>query len=442
MYNQKMKNIELLNSYHYVNFDAKEWASVVLGIRKSLNLSQTQLAINLGFSRYTPMRYENCLKIPRKNSIKRVLKFIDENNLNMEILKELGHSCVNGFVKDTKIPKLELEYSKELAELIGILLGDGEIMKDGTLRISFDPKKDLNFHYRRTFPLIENLLDNKLRFESYKRFAFYNIAFVRYLNQDCGLQSGNKSKNNSGVPKWCFEKQEYIVAVLRGLFDTDGYFAYADGSAEIMLGRFSHRCTNLVEGINKALKILGFNPSVEISNDGRFKIRLVNNVEIINFFSMIGSSNLKHITRFLLWRIANREAKIEIEGLDRLIKELNTLVNLNVEKINIPFLWNLNSKEFECYVRRDLREVKGAEIRNLYKWSEITKDLIRLAGNKKLAFEFGITERSVRKWREGIRNPSNKFILKLIKLTQDYNLKLENYKLKTENVNTNCRSPR
>ena len=285
-------------------------------------------------------------------------------------------------------------------------------------------------------------MGNKLRYESYKRFAFYNIAFVRYLNKDCGLKSGNKSKNNSGIPNWCFEKEEYILAVLRGLFDTDGYFAFADGSAEIMLGRFSHRCTNLVEGISKALKILGFNPIVNKSNDGRFKIRLLNEIEIIKFFSIVGSSNLKHIARFLLWRIANREAKIEIEGLDRLIKELNTLVNLNVEKINIPFLWNLNNREFEYYAKRDLDEAKGAEIRNLFKWSEITKDLIRLVGNKKLALEFGITERSVRKWREGIRNPSNKFILKLTKLTQDYNLKLENYRLKTENANTNCRSPR
>ena len=125
-----MKNTELLTNY-IVNFDSKEWASIVLGIRKSLNLSQSELSEKLGFSRFTIMMYENCLKTPRKNSIKKILEFIDKNNLAIKTLKELGCSCVDGFAKDTKISKLKLEYSKELAELIGILLGDGEIMKDG-----------------------------------------------------------------------------------------------------------------------------------------------------------------------------------------------------------------------------------------------------------------------------------------------------------------------
>ncbi|MBS3104639.1 hypothetical protein J4234_00105 [Candidatus Woesearchaeota archaeon] len=337
MYNKKIENVELINK---VNFDAKEWASIVLGIRKSLNLSQTELAKRLGFSRYTPMRYENCLKMPRKNSVKKVLEFIDKSNLDIKILKEIGYSCVDGFAKDTKVPKLKLEYSKELAELIGIILGDGEIMKDGTLRVSFDPKKDLNFHYRRTFFLVESLLSNKLHYESYKRFAFYNTAFVRFLNQDCELKSGNKSKNNWEIPKWCFSNEEYLKSAIRGIFDTDGYIGYNSGTVEIMFGRFSKGSTNLIRDIKEGLEKLDFKPIIKYSPDGRCKIRIFGKGDVIKFMMIIGSSNIKNIIRYLLWRLAGYPAKIEHEGMDKLVNMANFLIGNSITTIELPFFWN------------------------------------------------------------------------------------------------------
>ena len=340
MYNQKIENIELLNNYDYMNFDPKKWASIVLGIRKSLNLSQNELANRLGFSRYTPMRYENCLKTPRKNSIKKVLEFIDENSLNIETLKKLGQSCVNGYAKDTRIPKLKLGYSTELAELIGILLGDGEIMKDGTLRVSFDPKKDLNFHYRRTFPLVERLLGNKLRHESYKRFAFYNTAFMRFLNEDCGLKSGNKSRNNWEIPKWCYDNEDYTKSVIRGIFDTDGYIGYCSGTIEIMFGRFSKDSTNLIRDIKQGLEKLDFTPIIKYSPDGRCKIQIFGKYNVIKFMSTFGSSNIKNIVRYLLWRLAGYPAKIESEGLDKLVKMINNLINEDITAVELPFFWS------------------------------------------------------------------------------------------------------
>ena len=365
MYNQKMENIEFVNNNIYVNFDAKGWASVILGIRKSLNLSQSELALRLGFSRYTPMRYENCLKMPRVNSIKKVLEFIDQNNLDIKILKEIGYNCIGGFAKDTKVPKLNLKYSKELAELIGILVGDGEIMKDGTLRISFDPKKDLNFHYRRTFLLVERLLGNKLRFEGYKRFAFYNAAFVRYLNEDCNLKSGNKSRNNLAIPNWCSDDEEYLKAVIRDIFDTDGYIGYCNGTIEIMFGRFSTRSTNLIRGIKEGLEKLNFNPKIKYSPDGRCKIQIFGKENVIKFMSDVGSSNIKNIVRFLLWRLIGYPAKIEIDGLDKLVKMANTLTNDDVTAVELPFFWNesnfshlTNFKDDKAFIKKRLTPPK------------------------------------------------------------------------------------
>ena len=136
MSNQKIKNIDFLNT----PINEKSWASLILAIRKKYNFSQSELAKEVELSRFTIMRSENCQKIPRKKSIIKILYFIRKNNLDINILMKLGSTCIYGFKKDTKIQKLNLKYSVELAEFIGILLGDGEIMKDGTLRISFDPR--------------------------------------------------------------------------------------------------------------------------------------------------------------------------------------------------------------------------------------------------------------------------------------------------------------
>ena len=86
------------------------------------------------------------LKTGRKTdfTVRKVLEFAKKEGLDLENLKTTGQSCFHGYSKDMKVKKLDLQPSEELAELIGIILGDGEINKDG-VRISFDPKKDKEF---------------------------------------------------------------------------------------------------------------------------------------------------------------------------------------------------------------------------------------------------------------------------------------------------------
>ncbi len=406
-----------------------DWQKIILGIRKKLNLSQTKLARKLCLSRQTISRFESKQRIPNHSYQKKILDLISNEDLDICELINEGTKYSKEYIKRQKNEKLDLKRSVELAELIGIILGDGEIIRDGTMRISFDPKKDKNFLNRRVIFLIKQLLNKKITYESNKRIAFGNIAFVRYLEQDCGLKPGSKFENNSQIPKWCFEKQEYISAVLRGLFDTDGYFGYYDFTTEIMYGRFSDKCTNLVQDIIKSLKILGLNSSVKHTKDGRFKIRICKRTDVLTFFEKIGTSNIKHIVRFLLWRFNRYEAKIELEGLANLILKTRSLYP-NIEAIQLPFFWNLDNICFKSYVLEDLNEIEGAQIKNIYKWDIVSRDLIKYMGNNKLANIFNINNRSVRKWREGRRIPSDINASKLIKLLKEHNLTPSDYIMK------------
>jgi len=347
----------------------EEWPAIILGIRKNLDLSQTQLSKKLHIGRQSIGRFEALKRTPNKKSSESIINFIIKSNLDINKLKELGNDYVNEFKKREKFTKLELKPSSELAELIGIILGDGEIRKDGSIRVSFDPKKDKNFLYRRVIPLIHNLVGNNISYDKSNRIGFWNISLTRYLKEDCNLNLGSKFENNWGIPKWCFEKEEYLNAVLRGLFDTDGYFGYFNGSLELMFGRFSDRCTNLVDNIEYALNILNFNPIVKHTKDGRYRIRIQNKKDVVGFFSKIGTSNLKHIVRFLLWRISAYEAKIEIEGLNSLINKTNKLIDFEIKNVKLPFRWGLTRKtEFSQYLENDVSLIsKRRRIRKAFK---------------------------------------------------------------------------
>ena len=96
----------------------KEWSALIIGIRKSLNLSQSELCRELNLARCTVLRWENRKKYPRKLNIKKILEFVNKNGLDIQKLILIGKSNINGYSKDTRVQKLDLNYSKELAELI------------------------------------------------------------------------------------------------------------------------------------------------------------------------------------------------------------------------------------------------------------------------------------------------------------------------------------
>ncbi len=341
------------------NFSKKELANLVRGIRKSFNLSQVELANMLRLSRYSCLRYENMQDFPRIKTLQKILAYATETKLSLFDLQEVGKLFQDGYSKDMRAPKLQLKASVDLAELLGIILGDGEILKDGTIRIAFDPKKDKNFLYRRVFYLVKKLLGCRVAFESYKRIAFYKSSFVRLLIEDYGLNTGSKSRSNINIPKWCLENPEYCKAVLRGLFDTDGYFGYWNGHVEVMFGRFTDKCTNLVGNITYGLESLEFKPIVKHTKDGRYRIRITNKKDVLKFFIIIGTSNLKHIVRFLLWRIAGYEAKIEKEGLPKLISLTNRLTDSDIRKISVPYFWiNKHKITWSNYIEDDMKFIK------------------------------------------------------------------------------------
>ena len=210
----------------------------------------------------------------------------------------------NGTLKEIKTPKK----CKELAELIGIILGDGNIhsYKKGkkirvySVRIAGHIEMDKKYHLKYIKPLFQELFDIKANINLHKRnnerfIVVYSRNLVEYFN-NLGLKSGDKIKNKNTFPEWIFKNNEFLKACLRGLIDTDGsVFRMSKKDPNLIRISFTNYNQTLLKDTRNGFIQLGFNPSKITHNN---KIYLSRKQDIVRYINEIGFSNNKHIIRF------------------------------------------------------------------------------------------------------------------------------------------------
>jgi len=195
---------------------------------------------------------------------------------------------------------------KELAEFVGILLGDGNIYsyskgkKIGvySVRIADDYKKDKDYHINYIKPLCENLFKINVRIRNHKnneRFICLDSKELVNFLISIGLKSGDKIKNQISIPSWILENDEFVKACLRGLIDTDGsIYRMSKRDAKLIRIDFTNHNRTLLNDTRVAFIKLGFNPS-KIINDRKFFISRQR--DVARYISEIGFSNNKHKER-------------------------------------------------------------------------------------------------------------------------------------------------
>ncbi|MFH0940436.1 MAG: hypothetical protein V1840_01085, partial [Candidatus Omnitrophota bacterium] len=169
-----------------------------------------------------------------------------------------------GFVlrKNIKFP----DKSAELAEMVGIILGDGGLPGNHQLIISFNSKTDQEYA-----GYLQSLLKKLFAVDSHVHYRKNNNGadiivsssnLVEFLEK-LGLLKGNKVKNQVAVPGWINEKLEYRLACLCGLMDTDGglYLHRYNSNGKVykyMKLCFTNCSRPLLDFVFKVLKSLNF----------------------------------------------------------------------------------------------------------------------------------------------------------------------------------------
>ncbi len=190
--------------------------------------------------------------------------------------------------------------SEDLAELFGVILGDGGFKGNHQLAVSFNYQTDFEYaqfvgnNIKRMFGLDYTICKRKSGNGADLIVGGTNLIDFLVRN---GLRKGNKVSNQVSVPDWINGKFEYRIACLRGLMDTDGglyrHRYISNGKRyeylKLCFTNYSRPLLIFVLNTLKQLRIRAY------LNNNHVSIYALNDVR--NYFLLVGSNNPKHVNR-------------------------------------------------------------------------------------------------------------------------------------------------
>ncbi len=195
-----------------------------------------------------------------------------------------------GYLNRNLRVRIPRSHSEDLAEFIGIMLGDGHLSPSqvtvtlGTKEVGYAE------HVVRLMKRLFVVQPKRCTISGgYTTVYLGSTRIVRWL-QRMGLAS-NKVKAQVNIPLWCRSRPPFMRGVLRGLIDTDGSVYRLRRSTQMS---FCNRSKPLLRSARLLLISLDFTPS-RISGN---KVYLTRAVDLVKYSKEVGFHNPKHKTRF------------------------------------------------------------------------------------------------------------------------------------------------
>jgi intein/homing endonuclease len=197
-----------------------------------------------------------------------------------------------------------MKESNDLAELVGIILGDGSFYIDSQhhqLDVSFNSINEKDY-----FTFVKKLLEKIIHKKIYKKIDGKANCIHLRLNRKKDVLAllkfslivpGNKIRNCVTIPSWIIRNETYLKHCIRGLIDTDGS-VYRMSQRDYKLIRIEFKNVNkkLLFDARNSLILLGFHPSKIILNKEFFISR---QDEVNKYEEEIGFNNIKNKKRFM-----------------------------------------------------------------------------------------------------------------------------------------------
>lgn len=191
--------------------------------------------------------------------------------------------------------------STELAEFIGIMIGDGNIAKY-QVKISLHRIDDYEYSLF-VSNLITRLFGINPHIQPRKRnladdLVISRIELVEFL-QELGLPLGNKIKSLINIPGWITNNPDFLTACIRGLVDTDGCIfdhSYHSKGKRYCYKKldFTSASDALRNSVYEYFRELGMHPRFS----SRSGVRIESKADIELYFKLISSNNPKHLNRY------------------------------------------------------------------------------------------------------------------------------------------------
>ncbi len=224
-----------------------------------------------GWSRgFTKDTHPSVLKISetmRKRQVDNFAKWREKN-------KKLGtiKTVYRPFVKDS-----------DLAELIGVTLGDGHIeIFPRTERLIIAANSHNIGFVKRYAHFMKKLFEKDPRCMKAKSVNCIRISvYEKFISKRLGIPAGNRKDSTVGIPRWVWRNKKFLISCLRGLYEAEGSFCVhkATGTYKMF---FSNKNPVLLSDVDRGLRVLGFHP-----NRSGYKVQLSAKGEVYAFRELI-----------------------------------------------------------------------------------------------------------------------------------------------------------
>ncbi|MDP3733965.1 MAG: LAGLIDADG family homing endonuclease [Nanoarchaeota archaeon] len=214
--------------------------------------------------------------------------------------------------------------NENVAELVGIILGDGHLHTKQYLITIVGGLEDLNYYEKRVIPLFQSLFCKiptlRKRNDSNAYYLMiYSKDIFNFLLNDIGMRRGIKKE--SSVPDIIFSDKNLMRAFVRGLFDTDGCLKFSKQGRNINYYprvQIALRKSPLANQLADLFKILDFpyGSWTESRFSGIVFYQISGKKNTERWFKEISPQNEVHTTKYEFWKKLGYYAKNSQKTID------------------------------------------------------------------------------------------------------------------------------
>lgn len=207
-------------------------------------------------------------------------KKIDNFSVWREKMKALGK------IKSVYSP---LEKNGDLAELIGVVLGDGHICvypRSEELRLVSNSNNP--GFIKRYAQLMEGIFQKKPYVIPSKSANCTKIGFYeKYIKERLDIPSGARKNLKIKIPEWIFKNEKFIVRYLRGLYEAEGSFCVHKPTYTYKF-LFSNRNQSMLNNVYDLMQFIGFHP-----HRSKYQIQISKKEEVYKAIKVLGFREYK-----------------------------------------------------------------------------------------------------------------------------------------------------
>lgn len=159
----------------------------------------------------------------------------------------------------TKFPPLTR--NADLAELMGVVLGDGHIERfPRTERLLIFSNSNNQGFVRRYTRLVEEIFQKKTYVyqqdgQNCTRISLYE----KNISVRLGIPTGSRKDLHVGIPSWISRNRTYTLRYLRGLYEAEGSYSVHRATYTHKFA-FSNTNQSMLKNVVTLLRVLGFTP--------------------------------------------------------------------------------------------------------------------------------------------------------------------------------------